>query len=464
MEIRDALYRGREDFVYRIALGELPFVTRFFPLGGKDRDATPVKLEGWNLPSGQLTVEARDKKQGTLPLFVRNDLGTSNRVPFAVDSFPECQEQEPNNDQARAQQVSFPIIINGRIDPPGDWDVFRFEGRPGEEIVAEVNARRLDSPLDSVLKLTDAAGREVAFNDDNQDKRYGLHTHHADSLLMARLPAKGTYYLHLGDAQNQGGPAYAYRLRISGPRPDFALRVVPSSISARPGTCVPFTVFALRKEGFNREIALELKNPPQGFFLGGARIPANQDQVRMTLAVPATAPEEPVNLWLEGVADIQGQRTVRQAVPAEDMMQAFIYHHLVPARTLVLAVTGRGRFGAPLKLLREEPVKLVPGGNARVGFVLSSAAAAPLERAQLTLNEPPEGITIQKVETVAEGLVIHLEVDANKAKPGLQGNLIIDANVEVGKTPVIRKPKIPNRRVLVSTLPAIPFQIVGKKR
>ena len=34
VEIRDSIYRGREDFVYRITLGELPYVTSIFPLGG----------------------------------------------------------------------------------------------------------------------------------------------------------------------------------------------------------------------------------------------------------------------------------------------------------------------------------------------------------------------------------------------------------------------------------------------
>ena len=34
VEIKDSIYRGREDFVYRITLGELPFVTSIFPLGG----------------------------------------------------------------------------------------------------------------------------------------------------------------------------------------------------------------------------------------------------------------------------------------------------------------------------------------------------------------------------------------------------------------------------------------------
>jgi len=52
--------------------------------------------------------------------------------------------------------------VNGRIDPPGDRDIFRFTARAGGRIVAEVYARRLDSPLDSVLKLTDAQGLQLA--------------------------------------------------------------------------------------------------------------------------------------------------------------------------------------------------------------------------------------------------------------------------------------------------------------
>ena len=51
---------------------------------------------------------------------------------------------------------------------------------------------------------------------------------------MATLPADGTYYLYLNDAQHKGNEAYAYRLRISEPRPDFALRVVPSAINVEP--------------------------------------------------------------------------------------------------------------------------------------------------------------------------------------------------------------------------------------
>ncbi len=183
------------------------------------------------------------------------------------------------------------MIVNGRIDKSGDWDVFRFDGHAGEQIVAEVCARRLDSPLDSVLKLTDAAGRQLAFNDDHEDKGSGLNTHHADALILATLPADGTYYIHLGDAQRQGGPEYAYRLRLSAPRPDFELRVCPSAINAGAGQTIPITVYALRKDGFSGDITLALQGVPRTFVLSGGVVPAGQDRVRATLTLPAVGRE-----------------------------------------------------------------------------------------------------------------------------------------------------------------------------
>ena len=212
-----------------------------------------------------------------------------NRVPFAVDTLPECLEQEPNDSPATAQPVTLPVIVNGRIDQPGDWDVFRFEGRAGDQVVAEVYARRLDSPLDSVLKLTDAAGKQLAFNDDHEDKGAGLETHYADSWLTATLPANGTYYLHLGDAQAAGRAGIRLPLAHQRPRPDFALRVVPSSVNVRGGATVPITVYALRRDGFSGEIAVALKDAPEGFTLSGAKVPAGQDQVRAHSVGPAQA-------------------------------------------------------------------------------------------------------------------------------------------------------------------------------
>jgi len=458
VEIKDAIYRGRQDFVYRIAMGELPFVTGIFPLGGKAGAQTSVALTGWNLPVARLTMEAKDKGPGVYPLSVRKEEWASNRVPFAIDTLPECLEREPNDQPAGAQPVTLPVILNGRMDRADDWDVFRFEGRAGSEIVAEVQARRLDSPVDSVLKLTDAAGKPLAFNDDHEDKGAGLTTHQADSWLCARLPADGTYYLHLGDAQHKGGAEYAYRLRISPPQPDYALRAVPSSINVRGGATVPITVYALRKDGFSGEIALVLKDAPKGFTLSGARVPANQDQVRVTLTVPAMPSKEPLSLSLEGRATIQGREVSRPAVPAEDMMQAFAYRHLVPAQEMKVTVSARNMARSPLKILGETPVRIPAGGTARVQ--VETPTARFLDRVQLELSEPPEGIAIKSVSAVREGAEIVLQCDAAKAKPGLQGNLIVNAFAAIPASSGTGKAQGNQRRAPLGSLPAIPFEIV----
>ena len=81
----------------------------------------------------------------------------------------------------QAQSVAMPIVINGRIDRPGDVDIYGFEGS-GRDDVAEINARCLDSPLDSTLTLLDARGQPLVFNDDQEDKGAGLLTHHADCI------------------------------------------------------------------------------------------------------------------------------------------------------------------------------------------------------------------------------------------------------------------------------------------
>ena len=135
------------------------------------------------------------------------------------------------------------------------------------------------------------------------------------------------------------------------PQPDFALRVVPSSLSVRGGGSVPLTVYALRRDGFTNEITLSLRDAPAGYKLNGAKVPAGQDQVRLTLQAPPAPTEKPISLVLEGRAMIQGHAVVHPAVPAEDMMQAFAYRHLVPAKELDVAVSGRFMNRMSLKIL-----------------------------------------------------------------------------------------------------------------
>ncbi len=337
-EIHDSIYRGREDFVYRITIGELPFVTSIFPLGGRVGEPARIQMKGWNLQGAELTLPGKDAGAGTR-LITANQKGfISNPVPFALDTLPECFEKEPNNDPAHAQKVTLPTIVNGRIDKPDDWDMFQFTGKSNDTVVAEVHARRLDSPLDSVIKLTDPKGTLLAFNDDHEDLYSGLNTHQADSYFMAKLPADGKYYVHIGDTARKGGEEYAYRLRISAPQPDFALRVVPSSVSLRSKSTATLSVYALRKDGFRGPIKLALKDPPAGFSSPPVTLSGTQTVARLTFKCDLAATKESVNLSIVGSAKIGEKEVAHEAVPAEDRMQAFLWRHLVPANDLKLLV------------------------------------------------------------------------------------------------------------------------------
>jgi hypothetical protein len=474
LEIRDSLYRGREDFVYRVALGELPYVTSIYPLGGPADKQTEVELKGWNLSQNKLTMDGRDIAQKTpefsgngisaiLPLEIKKGLLRSNLVPFAVDSLAECLEKEPNNKLDEAQKIEWPMIVNGRIDSPGDKDVFRIEGRKGEKIVADVDARRLDSPLDSLLELSDAEGRRIAMNDDFADKSDGLRTHHADSFLLVELPKDGAYYITLKDSQNKGGPEYGCRLRIDRPRPDFALRVVPSSVNIRAGSSTPIIVYALRKEGFAGEIELSLKDESKTFKLsGGNRIAADNDQLKLTITAPQTPSEEPRSLEVFGKAKIDGKEVAHFAVPAEDMMQAFIYHHLVPSKNLLAEATQRIPPRLQLKYLGQSPVKLALGETAKLQF--SGPRGQPADRIVMVLKDPPDGIAVENVTLEADKLSLEIHADPEKAKAGQKGNLVVDVFVERAPNAEKGKPALKKRRFPMGTLPAIPFETVEPSR
>jgi hypothetical protein len=478
VEIKDAISRGRPDFVYRITMGEVPWITSIFPLGGPAGAQTAVELAGWNLPRTKLTVDTRGKAAGVLPLAARRQDLASNTVPFAVDTLPERLEQEPNDAPPRAEAVTLPVIVNGRIDRPGDWDVFRFEGRAGHEVVAEVVARRLDSPLDSVLEVTDAAGKRLAFSDDHPDPADALRTHNADSLVRLTLPADGAYLVRLGDAQRQGGPEYAYRLRISPPRPDFELRVAPSRIHGVSWRLAPVTIYALRKDGFSGEIALGLRDAPEGLLMQGGLVPEGQDRVRVTLAIAPWLSFEPLPLCLEGRATIHGREVVRTASGADDMMQAFAYRHLVPAADLKLVRTDRPRgagpsardadrggskpgtparrvFQPPMAVQSEQPVRIPAGGTAEVRVRTSAARGAEV---QIELSDPPEGIGVESVRRTDDGLALVLRAEAGKAKPGVKGNLI--ANVFQKRTETTKEGKTREYRSFMGPLPAMPFEVV----
>ena len=401
LEIRDAIYRGREDFVYRIAVTEA--------------SAGPT------------------------------------------DYAPEPNEKEPNDAWSEAESIQFPHQVEGRINRADDVDLFRFEGHADEEIVAEVFARRgLHSPVDALIKLVDAQHNTVAWNDDFMEKDGHLHlgagllTHHADAYLQTRLPRDGAYFIRMTDAQGHGGGEYTYRLRMSHPQPDFALRVTPSSLNLPAGRTAPIEVHVMRWDGFEEDIELALVDAPPGFVLSGGRIPAGTDRIRVTLTAPPQKLDEPVALKLEG----RSQHLRRTGVPADDTMQAFLWRHLVPAQEFLVSVNGRAGVAPKITRVDSQPVRIAAGETANIRMKIPQRPQ--LKGVHWELLGAPEGITLGKTEIDGGQLILALKAAEEGVQPGTKENLIIEAVRPRGG-------KKKNQRISLGVLPAIPLEITGKK-
>ena len=485
-EIRDSIYRGREDFVYRITLGELPFVTGIFPLGARANTDVTVELQGWNLAETQLDVRAsldrnRPVRWYTIP---QKDKNVDIRFPLRIDMITEVLDQEPNDSIATAQEVTMPCVVNGRIDKADDRDVFKFSGFGTLE--AEVLGRREGSPIDSALLLTDEDGNEIGFNDDFRDDAYPLITHHADSRLNVGMRGKGPFYLHLTDSQRKGGDDFIYRLYIRRPLPDFDLRVVPSTIIARPGTNVPITAHAIRRGEYDGEIQLQLVDPPEGFALTGDKIPGSEDMLQLTLTVPKEVPPEPVILEMDGHSVGRRHRKFsRPAIPSESMMQAFLWLQIVPAEQWTIVVSGRPASNIPLEF-PPTPIKLKLGESTMVDTRLTAKLPLP-EEVLVELYEPPKGITVVNVSPKGSSkdssedssktspkappkvppkgpskepaVTVELTADAKLVRPGMKGNLIFEIFRQWTPAPTEKSPKPRERRMSYGFLPAVPFEV-----
>ena len=455
LEVRDAIYRGRRDFVYRIRLGNVPVVTEMFPLGTRQGLISKGRVRGWNLPAA--TVDFNPGGSGgpirTTTLATRK--GCCRPVSYAVDPLPRVFDREPNNDPPKPQSVNPGTVVDGRIDNPGDRDVFHFRGQAGQKVVAEVLARRLNSPLDSKLQLLDARGRVLAWNDDHMEKHGHLHlgpgllTHHADSYLQATLPSNGPYFLVLADAQNHGGSAYAYRLRLSAPRPGFLASVSPSSLLVPAGGHAPLHFHISRTDGFNGPVEFELLDPPHGYRLHGARIPPGCSRVRATLEALHKKQTKPLELRFKA-RGVTGHRTIETTVqPADNRMQAFLWRHLVPAEQFLVMLRSRGR-PPRLALKSGQRLRLARGTTASARIVAEEGKLP--DSLLLELNDPPPGLSIRSFDKLPDELSIMIEAESS-AETGMAGNLIVEAWVQ---PPHIAGRK-PRRPWLAGILPPIPF-------
>lgn len=247
-------FAGGATYIYRLTLTTGGFADHAFPLAVSRGDSATVEVIGWNIPNDAKKMSVKPDVFGLLSLWHPQ---LANTLSVEVEPHPCIVEAEPN-DPKTPQTVSLPATISGRIDAPGDIDVFAFQGKKGQRLTFRIDAGSAGSQLDPLLLLTDAAGKRLARADDKtKGKASGR-----DAVLTFSVSKDGSFRLEVRDHNRQGSRRHFYRLRAAGPEPDYALTVAADRFVLMPSKPLEIPVTIARRDGFDRPIEIAVEGLP----------------------------------------------------------------------------------------------------------------------------------------------------------------------------------------------------------
>ena len=171
----------------------------------------------------RITAEAASPGvRGALRVLGSN--GVSNPVIVWLDDLPGVAESNTNQTRAMAQPVQFNSAVDGGCAELG-YDWFKLRVEKGQRVAVEIVAARIGSKLDSVVRVLNTLGRELAYNDDGPGLR-------GDSFVAFTASVAGNYFIEVRDVNYSGGAEFFYRLRVGdfpAPLPMFPLATGPGN-------------------------------------------------------------------------------------------------------------------------------------------------------------------------------------------------------------------------------------------
>jgi hypothetical protein len=306
IQVRDMTYAGNGHF-YRLHLGDFPRPATALPLGGRAGETLAATFIGDPTGDFSQSVTLPAEKSARTGVTVSRDGLAPSPAWFRAVAFPNADPVTPGATLADAPLVATPLpfAFNGVLATKGDAAFFRFTAKKDQNLDFQVFARRLGSPLDSVLTVLDAKGKSLGNNDDAAG--------HPDSAARVRIPADGIYVVKVADQLARGGPRFTYRVEIDEVQPALVLSIPDTARydnETRKSLVVPrgnrFAVLMnINRETFNGDLALQFPNLPAGITALAATVPGSLSAVPVVftatadaalagnLLTPAAAPTDP---------------------------------------------------------------------------------------------------------------------------------------------------------------------------
>jgi hypothetical protein len=351
--------RGGTDHYYRLSLSTAPWIDAVFPPMVTPGKATELTFYGRNLPGGKAepsavldgvvlekaTVMVTPPNDPAAPSRLdcsgyltppmsgldgfqhrlRNAAGWSNPCLIGFAQAPAMLDNGTNSARDKAQALTLPCEVAGRLDTPHPQAWYSFAGKKGDIYTIELLADRIGSPIDLSFALYNADTKALVKEEDDDPETLSADQLFTRSMDPARyqlkVAADANYQLLVKSqgSPDRAGPRHLYRLRVSPEQPDFRLVAMPASTSVpeatvlRQGGHQDITVFVWRHDGFDGAIALTMEGLPNGVSCPPQFVGPGLRQVALIVSAAANAAAWNGNVKIKGTATIDGKAVVREA-------------------------------------------------------------------------------------------------------------------------------------------------------
>src|SRR6185295_18814342 len=407
VRVNDLLYRGGEDYFYRLTLGTGPWIDCVDPPVLKPGADNAVTVYGRNLPGGTpvevITIDGRpiEKLATTIKAPAAAELPVQTLMRPGDASVDLMSWNLPGSNPVRLLLCEDAIVV-GRFNPRGDRDWYIFDAVKGEKLWIEVVSQRLGLSVDPQIVIQQAgeASKDLQEIDDlatplpalqnNLERRYRASSD--DPAILFTVPADGKYRILVRDlfGSAQGDPRLFYALSVRAPKPDFRLVAFPHDPAPNDGNklsqvnCIVrrggsdrLRVIAYRREGFDGTIRVEAEGLPPGLSARAAVIAPSETSADFIFKAAPDAPSfaGPIKivgksadltravrsaeiLW--NVADMQKEPVVTRVT--ESVGVAIDDHFVAPLGLQVvgsdaLRMARGGKLKIPVKLVKNADVK-----------------------------------------------------------------------------------------------------------
>ena len=293
VHLRDLQFAAPAPNHFRLKIGQWQYADMAFPPAIRRGSSVEFELLG-NGPARLVSLPATFEGEMIPAPWADAKIASGLRPAVQLTDITELIEKR---DGAAPQTLSaLPVAISGRLEQPGEEDIYRVSVTPESDVQFEVFADRLGAMLDTTLTLRDEKNATLASNDDGV-------TGSADSKLVYKVPKAVTNLVAaIRDVHGRGGRACVYRLKITRTEPEktaagFTLSIKGDAFAIPAGRAQVMRIEA-RRQGYDGPIALTFDRLPAGVKIASADIPANATGALLTFT--ADAPQPPLVTALRG--------------------------------------------------------------------------------------------------------------------------------------------------------------------